>query len=63
MVDKEVKSNVNPLEQFLLLAKSARGAAIVKLIKQVLEAPGIYVFGELLQMPNVQEVTISQYSH
>lgn len=56
MVDKEVKSNINPLEQFILLAKSARGAAIIKLINQVLETPGIYVFGELLQMPNVQEL-------
>ena len=58
MVDKEVKSNINPLEQFILLAKSARGAAIIKLINQVLETPGIYVFGELLQMPNVQEVNV-----
>ena len=56
MVDKEVKSNVNPLEQFILLAKSARGAAIIQLVNQVLETPGIYVFGELLQMPNVQQV-------
>lgn len=56
MVDKEVKSTINPLEQFILLAKSARGAAIVQLINQVLETPGIYVFGELLQMPNIQEL-------
>lgn len=58
MVDKEVKSNINPLEQFILLAKSARGAATIKLIDQVLESPGIYVFGELLQMPNIQEVNV-----
>ena len=56
MVDKEVKGNVNPLEQFILLAKGARGAAIISLINQVLETPGIYVFGELLQLPSVQEV-------
>ena len=24
---------------------------------QVLEAPGVYVFGELLEMPNVQELS------
>lgn len=59
MVDKEVKSNINPLEQFILLAKSAKGAAITKLIEQVLDTPGIYVFGELLQMPNVQELASS----
>jgi len=46
----------NPLEQFVLLAKTAKGAAAVELIKQALEAPGVYVFGELLDMPNVQEL-------
>lgn len=46
----------NPLEQFVLLAKSAKGAACLDLIKQVLEAPGVHVFGELLVMPNVVEV-------
>lgn len=43
-------------EQFLLLAKSAKGAALATLIHQVLEAPGVYVFGELLDVPNVREV-------
>jgi COP9 signalosome complex subunit 7 len=56
MVDKDVKINVNPLEQFILLAKGARGAAIISLINQVLETNGIYVFGELLQLPSIQEV-------
>ena len=50
------KSSTSPLEQFVLLAKTAKGAAAVGLIKQVLEAPGVYVFGELLDMPNIQEV-------
>jgi len=50
------------LEQYILLAKSAKGAAAVELIKQVLVAPGIYVFGELLDMPNIQELSTSQYS-
>lgn len=44
------------LEQYLLLAKTAKGAAAAELIKQVTEAPGVYVFGELLDMPNIQEV-------
>lgn len=39
----------NGLEQFLLLAKTARGPAAVELVKQALEAPGVYVFGELLE--------------
>ena len=49
----------NPLEQFVLLAKTAKGAAAVELIKQALEAPGVYVFSELLDMANVQEVDFS----
>lgn len=48
----------NLLEQFVLLAKSAKGAAAVELVKQSLEAPGVYVFGELLDMPNIIEVCI-----
>jgi COP9 signalosome complex subunit 7 len=58
MVDKEVKTNVNPLEQFILLAKGTRGAAIISLVNQVLETRDIYVFGELLQLPNIQEVIV-----
>ena len=46
----------NPLEQFVLLAKTAKGAAAVELVKQAVEAQGVYVFGELLDMPNIQEV-------
>lgn len=46
------------LEQFLLLAKTARGAsAVVQLICQTLEAPGIYVFGELLEVECVKELS------
>ena len=51
------------LEQFILLAKSAKGAAAAELIKQVTEAPGIYVFGELLDMPNIKEVSYSCKSY
>ena len=55
MAEKSAASN--PLEQFVLLAKTAKGAAAVGLIKQVLEASNVYVFGELLDMPNIQEVS------
>lgn len=51
----------NPLEQFVLLAKTAKGAACIELIKQVLEAPGVHVFGELLDMPNIKEVLIHDF--
>lgn len=51
-------STNHPLEQFILLAKGAKGSACAELIKQVLEAPGVHVFGELLEMPNIKEVSI-----
>lgn len=53
----------NPLEQFVLLAKGAKGAAATELIKQVLEAPGVYVFGELLDMPNIKELETGQFQN
>ncbi|XP_028665748.1 COP9 signalosome complex subunit 7a [Erpetoichthys calabaricus] len=52
----EVKAGSQNLEQFLLLAKSTRGAALVALIHQLLECPGVYLFGEVLDMPNVREL-------
>lgn len=56
--ESETKKPVahNPLEQFLLLAKGTKGAACQDLIKTVLEAPGVYVFSELLSHPNIREV-------
>lgn len=50
------KSTSNPLEQFVLLAKTAKGAAALELIKQAMETPGVNVFGELLDMPNIKEL-------
>lgn len=54
----EQKPSSNLLEQFILLAKGTSGSALTTLISQVLEAPGVYVFGELLELANVQEVRI-----
>ena len=56
MMTEKVISSTSLLEQFVLLAKSAKGAAAVELVKQASEAPGVYVFGELLDMPNIIEV-------
>ncbi|XP_023943636.1 COP9 signalosome complex subunit 7a [Bicyclus anynana] len=55
-------STNHPLEQFILLAKGAKGSACAELIKQVLEAPGVHVFGELLEMPNIKELETGQYA-
>lgn len=56
------KASGNPIEQFLILSKNTKGAAAVELIKQVLETPGVYVFGELLDVPNIKELADGPYS-
>lgn len=58
-VDKGTPPTNNPLEQFVILAKSTKGAATAELVRQVLSAPGVHVFGELLDMPSIKEVFIS----
>ncbi|XP_066145622.1 COP9 signalosome complex subunit 7b isoform X1 [Euwallacea fornicatus] len=55
VVDKNTTSS-NALEQFVILAKSAKGAACTELVKQALDAPGVYVFGELLDNANILEL-------
>ncbi|KAK9703474.1 hypothetical protein K7432_010705 [Basidiobolus ranarum] len=50
-------SGSQELEAYLLLAKSAKGAACVQLIKEVLAAPNVYVFSEVLKMPNVSALS------
>ncbi|KAL5490798.1 hypothetical protein EMCRGX_G015982 [Ephydatia muelleri] len=45
------------LQQFLLLAKTARGPAAVELVKQALSAGGVYVFGELLETECVKDLS------
>lgn len=46
------------LEPFLLISKSAKGAAAAKLIQDATSAPGIFVFAELLELPNIQEARL-----
>ena len=44
------------LEPFLLLARSARGRAAAELVLKATAAPGVFVFGELLDEAHVREV-------
>ena len=44
------------LEPFVLMSKSAKGAAAAKLIQDATSAPGVFVFAELLDMPNIKEL-------
>lgn len=53
----------NPLEPFLLLLKDAKQAGAASIINQALSSPNVYVFGELLQLPNVQEVSVLKLSN
>ncbi|KAI5992218.1 hypothetical protein EDD15DRAFT_2445403 [Pisolithus albus] len=48
------------LEPFLLMSKSAKGAAAAKLIQDATAAPGVFVFAELLDMPNIQELSTNK---
>jgi COP9 signalosome complex subunit 7 len=49
-------SSTGKLEPFLLMAKSAKGVSVSKLIENATAAPGVYVYAELLDVPNVKEV-------
>lgn len=51
------------LEPFLLMSKSAKGAAAAKLVQDATAAPGVFVFSELLEMPNIQEVRYRVLRH
>ena len=51
------------LEPFLLMAKSLKGAAAAKLIQDATSAPAVFVFSELLELPNIQEVRILDIVH
>eukprot|EP00929_Paragymnodinium_shiwhaense_P016174 TRINITY_DN124388_c0_g1_i1.p2 TRINITY_DN124388_c0_g1~~TRINITY_DN124388_c0_g1_i1.p2 ORF type:complete len:266 (-),score=65.72 TRINITY_DN124388_c0_g1_i1:80-877(-) len=51
--------DAGPLNQFLILANSVQGKACEKLVRDVLDHAGIFVFGELLACPNVQAIASS----
>jgi len=44
------------LHPFLILAKSATGAACADIIKQATSAPGVYTFTALLECENIKRV-------
>ncbi|KZV77434.1 hypothetical protein PENSPDRAFT_678999 [Peniophora sp. CONT] len=55
-----MESSVGKLEPFLLMAKSAKGAAAAKLVQDATAAPGVYVFGELLEVPSIANLKESE---
>ncbi|EGF83369.1 hypothetical protein BATDEDRAFT_34145 [Batrachochytrium dendrobatidis JAM81] len=49
-------STAHRLEPLLLLAKTAKSAACAKLIQDAISSPGVFVFGELLDMSNIKDL-------
>jgi COP9 signalosome complex subunit 7 len=45
------------IEQFVLLAKGARGRGLTELITRATAEAGVFGFGELLDVPSVKEVS------
>jgi len=44
------------LEPFLLLSKNARGRAAADLVQKATAEPGVFAFGELLEIPGIKQV-------
>ncbi|KAF8508514.1 hypothetical protein JB92DRAFT_2952949 [Gautieria morchelliformis] len=55
----ELGNSAARLEPFLLMSKSAKGAAAAKLVQDATSAPGVFTFAELLDLPNIQELSSS----
>jgi len=49
-------SGDSALLKFLILAKTVKGKSLVGVIQQALQNPSTFVFGELLEHPNVRAV-------
>eukprot|EP01116_Phalansterium_solitarium_P016126 TRINITY_DN3672_c0_g1_i1.p1 TRINITY_DN3672_c0_g1~~TRINITY_DN3672_c0_g1_i1.p1 ORF type:complete len:278 (+),score=37.63 TRINITY_DN3672_c0_g1_i1:88-921(+) len=50
------------LQQFVVLAKSSKGKAVSAIIGQATGAPNVFVFGELLELPTVQQLAGTEES-
>lgn len=51
-----MEASTGKLEQYLLIAKSVKGAGAAKLVQDATAAAGVYVFSELLELPSIAEV-------
>ncbi|KAM9979537.1 hypothetical protein ACTFIY_008794 [Dictyostelium cf. discoideum] len=60
---QETLTDGNALKQFVVLAKSSKGRAIVSIIEKALNHPSVFVFGELLDMPNVQQLKETEFKN
>lgn len=62
MADLGEEAGCAELQQFVLLAQAAKGSGCAALIRQALSHPKVYVFGELLTLPNVQELGQTEHA-
>jgi len=53
MANAEINTTGAALQTYVSLAKNSKGKAATAVIQQALSAPNVYVFGELMEMPNV----------
>jgi hypothetical protein len=51
----------SPLTPYLILIKSMRGQALTKCVLDAVNDENVFVFGELLDMDNVKQVTFYQH--
>ena len=54
--DLETGFNNPALERFRIMSKSHKGEALVAMIKRAMASPQIFVFGEILTLPNIIEL-------
>jgi len=45
------------LQQYIILSKNLKGKGCAAMLQQALNAPNLYVFGELLEIQNVQQLS------
>jgi COP9 signalosome complex subunit 7 len=60
LMSSSISASLDALDGFVVLAKQSTGSQCVMIIKQVLKHPSIYVFGELLAQPHINELANSQ---
>jgi len=53
-----MSAQTDKIEAMLIMAKDKTGRALEDIIERVLSQPEIFVFGEFIDLPNVQQVSL-----
>lgn len=51
------------MEQFLVLMRTAKGSALGDVVSRAIAEPGLFVFGELVSLPSIQQVKGTAEEH